>query len=138
YYGYDKTSLSDFKEQAVFAISELDVRDMHDSYIKPQESGMRYSTYWTELTDENGFGLRFESDNSFVFNANHYNIAQCAKAAHAEDLKEYDTTVVHLDGFMMGAGSNACGPVPDAEHRMPKVKEYRNNFTVKPVGNKNV
>ena len=94
---------------------------MHDSYIKPQESGMRYSTYWAELTDENGFGLRFESNNSFVFNANHYNVAQCAKAAHAEDLKEYDTTVVHLDGFMMGAGSNACGPVPDAEHRMPKV-----------------
>ncbi len=52
--------------------------------------------------------------------------------------KEYDTTVVHLDGFMMGAGSNACGPVPDAEHRMPKVKEYSNNFTVKPVGSKNV
>ena len=138
YYGYDKTSLSDFKEQAVFAISQLDVRDMHDSYIKPQESGMRYSTYWAELTDENGFGLRFESNNSFVFNANHYNVAQCAKAAHAEDLKEYDTTVVHLDGFMMGAGSNACGPVPDAEHRMPKVKEYSNNFTVIPVGNKNV
>lgn len=38
YYGYDKTSLSDFKEQAVFAISQLDVRDMHDSYIKPQKA----------------------------------------------------------------------------------------------------
>ncbi len=138
YYGLDKMSLSDFKEQAVFNITELDVSDMHEKYIKPQESGMRYNTYWAELTDKNGFGLRFESGNSFVFNANHYTVLQCAKAMHAEELKEYDTTVVHLDGFMMGAGSNSCGPIPSAEHRKRKVRRYTNSFTVKPLGKNNV
>ncbi|MDE6111713.1 MAG: hypothetical protein K2F65_07340, partial [Eubacterium sp.] len=94
YFGYDMLSLSDFKEHSVFAISELKVSDMHEVYVKPQESGMRYNTYWAELTDENGAGLRFESEKSFVFNANHFNVLQCAKSAHAEDLKEYETTAV--------------------------------------------
>lgn len=138
YFGYDMLSLSDFKEQSVFAVSELKVSDMHEVYVKPQESGMRYNTYWAELKDDNGDGLRFESENSFVFNANHFNVLQCAKSAHAEDLKEYETTVVHIDGYMLGAGSNACGPAPLDGHKKTMVKEYENSFIVKPIGNKNV
>ncbi|MDE6413216.1 MAG: hypothetical protein K2K42_04910, partial [Eubacterium sp.] len=138
YFGYDMLTLSDFKEHSVFAVSELAVSDMHEVYVKPQESGMRYNTYWAELTDHEGFGLRFESENSFVFNANHFNVAQCAKAMHAEDLKEYETTAVHIDGFMLGAGSNACGPAPFDEHKMVSVKEYENGFVVKPIGTENV
>ena len=138
YFGYDMLTLSDFKEHSVFAVSELKVSDMHEVYVKPQESGMRYNTYWAELTDADGAGLRFESENSFVFDANHFNVSQWAKAAHAEDLKEYETTAVHIDGYMLGAGSNACGPAPFDEHKKTIVSEYENSFTVKPIGNQNV
>ena len=106
--------------------------------MKPQESSARFNTYWAELSDSDGFGLRFESEKSFVFSANHFNAMQCAKATHAEDLKEYDTTAVHIDGFMLGAGSNACGPVPIGESIKPIVSEYRNSFVVSPIGNQNV
>lgn len=138
YYGYDMPTLSDFKEHSVFAVSELKVKDMHEQHIKPQESGSRYNTYWAELTDDSGAGLRFESEKSFVFSANHFNVIQCAKATHNDDLKEYNTTAVHIDGYMMGAGSNACGPVPSAEHKIAMVKEYSNSFTVKPIEKENV
>ena len=124
YFGYDMLTLSDFKEHSVFAVWELKVSDMHEVYVKPQESGMRYNTYWAELTDADGAGLRFESENSFVFDANHFNVSQWAKAAHAEDLKEYETTAVHIDGYMLGAGSNACGPAPFDEHKKTIVSEY--------------
>lgn len=138
YYGYDMLSLSDFKEHSVFGISELKVSEMHENHIRPQESSMRYKTYWAELTDENGDGLRFESEKSFVFSANHFNSQQCAKATHADYLKEYDTTAVHIDGFMMGAGSNSCGPVPASKHRMSTIGEYSNSFAVRPIGKQNV
>lgn len=138
YYGYDMPTLSDFKEHSVFAVSKLKVQDMHEQHIKPQESGSRYNTFWAELTDDNGIGFRFESEKSFVFSANHFNVLQCAKATHNDDLKEYNTTAVHIDGYMMGAGSNACGPVPSAEHKITGVKEYRSSFTVKPIGKDNV
>ena len=52
---------------------------MRCKYIKPQESEMRYSTYWAEITDDDGTGIKVESD-SFVFSAHHYNPEQCAKS----------------------------------------------------------
>lgn len=134
YFGYDKESLSDYHEHSIIKINELTVPEMHSPHIRPQESGMRYKTYWAEITDESGTGLRFESENSFVFNANHFNSVQCAKATHKEDLLAYNTTNVHIDGFQMGAGSNACGPVPQGNHRKPHVASYENKFTVKPIG----
>ena len=80
YFGYDCESLSDFHEHAVLKVDETSVSDMRCKYIKPQESEMRYSTYWAEITDDDGMGIKVESDNSFVFSAHHYNPEQCAKA----------------------------------------------------------
>lgn len=138
YFGYDMETLSDFKEHSVYGIQSLKVSDMHEKYIKPQESGMRFGTYWARITDNDGIGFEFESEKGFVFNANHYTVSQCAKASHVEDLKEYDTTDVHIDGFMLGAGSNACGPLPSKEHRRDVVVSYENSFTVTPVGDSDV
>ena len=80
YFGYDKESLSDFHEHAVIKNNKLTVSDMHCDYIKPQESSMRYNTYWAQVTDDNSIGLRFECDKPFVFSAHHYTPEQCAKA----------------------------------------------------------
>lgn len=134
YFGCDTESLSDYHQQAVIRESRLCVSDMHSRHIKPQESGMRYNTYYAEITDESGVGLRFESPQPFVFNANHFISQQCEKATHKEDLLEYDTTNVQIDGFMMGAGSNSCGPIPQKEHRKFVVLSYGSSFVVKPVG----
>lgn len=134
YFGYDMESVSDFKEHSVYGIQNLKVSEMHHKYIRPQASGMRYGTFWARVTDDNGIGFEFESENSFVFNANHFNALQCAKAAHVEDLKEYDTTDVQIDGYMLGAGSNACGPVPTDKHNKTNVFRYENSFSVTPVG----
>ncbi|MCC8016752.1 MAG: beta-galactosidase small subunit, partial [Clostridiales bacterium] len=134
YFGYDMESLSDFHEHSVIKINSLTVSQMKCNYIKPQESGMRFNTFWAEITDESGIGFKFESAASFTFNASHYNALQCAKAAHKDDLTEYNTTVVNIDGFEMGAGSNSCGPIPGEAHRKMLVRKYRGNFKVIPVG----
>lgn len=136
YFGYDCESLSDFHEHAVIKRNNITVSDMHCDYIKPQESSMRYNTFWAEITDDSSLGLRFECVHPFVFSAHHYTPAQCAKATHKEDLKEYDTTDIHIDGYMLGAGSNACGPLPTKENRKLMVWDYSSSFAIKPV-NKN-
>lgn len=135
YFGYDKESLSDFHEHAVIKNNKLTVSDMHCDYIKPQESSMRYNTYWAQVTDDNSIGLRFECDKPFVFSAHHYTPEQCAKATHREDLNEYNTTDIHIDGYMLGAGSNACGPKPSKEDRKISVWKYSSSFVIKPVYN---
>ncbi|MCD7723015.1 MAG: hypothetical protein LUH82_03575 [Clostridiales bacterium] len=134
YYGLDCESLSDFKAHAAHDVCKLNVCEMRENYIKPQESSMRDSTYWAEITDEHGLGLRFESEKSFVFSANHFTPQQCEKARHAEDLHDYDTTNVHIDAFMMGAGSNSCGQPPVGAHRKLLVSRFYGGFRVRVVG----
>ena len=95
---------------------------------------MRYNTFYAQVTDENGTGFRFESETPFVFNANPYNAEQISKATHKEDLLKYDTTNVQIDGYMLGAGSNACGPIPTKAHRKVMVRSYSHSFVVTPLG----
>ena len=57
-----------------------------------------------------------------VFSADHYSSRQCAKARHNEELQECNTTYLHFDSYMLGAGSNACGPVPSKSNKRSTLK----------------
>ncbi|MGN0521582.1 MAG: glycoside hydrolase family 2 TIM barrel-domain containing protein [Eubacterium sp.] len=136
YLGYGPyVNLPDFKEHAFTGIYKTTVWDMHEDYIKPQESATRCNTRWAKITDENGNGLIFEAvENPFVFSANPYTPQQCAKAMHREDLRNVKTTCINLDCAIMGAGSNACGPPPTGEYRLKSLKGKKFSFTIKPIG----
>ena len=123
YYGYgDRESTSDFDYHTMLGIYSMKVDDMHEDYIRPQESSMRSNTRWAKLTDENGRGLKFTSlDDRMSFSADHYTSYQCAKAAHIEQLQKADTTCLHFDSYMLGAGSNACGPKPSRPYFKSKL-----------------
>jgi len=132
-------SLPDFKEHTVTGIYETSVSDMHENYIKPQESASRCNTRYAQITDENGFGLSFESIGTpFTFSANHYTPQQCAKAMHKEDLIDTDTTCINIDYKILGAGSNACGAKPTEAYRVGKLKGQKFSFAVRPIGDINV
>ncbi|MGN1203080.1 MAG: glycoside hydrolase family 2 TIM barrel-domain containing protein [Eubacterium sp.] len=127
-------NLPDFKEHALMGIYKTTVSDMHENYIKPQESATRCATRFAEVTDDNGIGFRFEAvGNPFVFSANPFTPQQCAKARHREDLTD-NTTCVNLDAEIMGAGSNSCGPPPSKKHRLGSLKGKRFEFVIKPIG----
>lgn len=134
YFGLgEEQSLQDFREHVVLGVYNVHVADMHERYLKPQESGMRMDCRWAEVTDDTGAGLRFDFlDRHFTFNANHYTIQQLAKCAHVEDVKEDNTTNIHIDGFMMGAGSNSCGQRPLKRHKLSN-RGLHFGFIVTPI-----
>lgn len=135
YFGYgDKVNTSDYREHAILGEYSCKVDDMREKCIKPQEASMRTGVKFAEITDENGAGLRFETVDEFVFGADHFTSYQCAKAMHQEDLKLCDTTCVHIDSYMLGAGSNACGPVPSKDYKVNSAKGQSLSFRVVPLG----
>lgn len=136
YYGLgDTPNAPDYKEHAVLGVFESKVDDMREKYIKPQESSMRCDVRWAEVTDSNGFGLRFSAkEKAMIFGADHFTSHQCAKAMHQEDLKLCDTTVVHIDGYMLGAASGACGPVPSKQYRHNILTGQELSFVMTPIG----
>lgn len=134
YYGLGPSvNLPDFKEHALTGIYETKIGDMYENYIMPQESATRCNTIYAEVTDDNGKGLRFEAlDKPFVFSASPFTPWQCAKAMHREDLP-HNTACINIDGEVMGAGSNACGPVAAEEYMLGKLKGKKFSFAIKPM-----
>ncbi len=127
-------NLSDFREHVHMGIYESKVNEMHEDYIKPQESGTRCETRFAEITDDDGFGFRFEAvTKPFVFSANPFTPQECAKARHREDLTK-NTTCINIDAQMLGAGSNACGPLPSSQYRLGTLKGKNLSVLLKPIG----
>lgn len=128
----------DFKEHSVTGIYHTTACDMRENYIKPQESAVRCETRFAQVTDKNGVGLRFEAVNKpFAFSVNPFIPEQCAKAMHREDLKAV-ATCINIDSEILGAGSNACGPLPSNEHRIGYLKGKKMSVIIKPTGDSNV
>ena len=95
---------------------------------------MRTNVKYAEVTNENGTGFKFIFNaNPGIFSADRFIPQQCAKAMHQEDLEQCDTTCIHLDSYMLGAGSNACGPVPSKEYKLKKLNNQEVSFAVIPI-----
>ncbi len=128
-------NLPDYKEHTFNGIFETTVDNLKEDYIKPQESATRCDTRFAEITDKDGFGLRFNAiNNPFIFSASHYTSNQWAKAMHREELVDMPTTCVNLDAAVLGAGSNACGPLPNKNDRVGSLNGKKLSFTIQPLG----
>lgn len=136
YYGLGETvNYPDFHEHALYGIYQNTVSNFRENYIKPQESATRCGVRFAEITDSDGIGFRFDAlEKPFVFAANHFTPAQCARATHRDDLAYLPTTCINIDAEMLGAGSNSCGPLTSKQYRLGKLKGKTLSFTVKPIG----
>ena len=128
-------NLPDFKEHTLTGVYSTAIWDMHENHIKPQESAVRCDVRFAQITDCDGMGFSFEAiDKPFVFSANPFTPQQCAKAMHKEDLPKGNTSCINIDAEILGAGSNACGPLTSNKYRLGKLKGKKLSFVVKPIG----
>ena len=138
YYGYGPfESESDFKEQCTVGIFKNTVNGMDERYIKPQDYGIRTGIRWVKVTDEQGDGLMIcNADRKLSFSARHFTQKLLQKAKHREDLHSENTTVLNIDGFRRGAGTNSCGPDVLEQYSIDARKGLEFEFTVAPIKNK--
>ncbi|MFD0670079.1 glycoside hydrolase family 2 TIM barrel-domain containing protein [Cohnella sp. GCM10027633] len=108
------------------------VERMFESYIRPQENGSRNGTEWMIATNEQGMGLRFDSESPFSFNASHYTPEELTEKTHAHLLRKSGKTIVHVDYKMSGVGSNSCGPELLPEYRFDE-KSFTFELDILPV-----
>lgn len=111
---------------------ESSVVDMHECYLKPQESGSHFDTEWASVTNLLGMGLLFIGMKDFSFNVSHYLPEDIATAGHPHELIKRDETIVNLDYKMSGVGSNSCGPELLPQYGL-KVSEINFKLRIKPV-----
>ena len=137
YYGRgERENYPDMLDYAPVGEYSTSVTGMHEDYIKPQENGNRCDVRFAEISDADGDGLRITAiEKPFCFNAAHYTSGQLSKWTHREDVTQYDSTVVSVDGYMMGTGSNSCGQLPldPYQFRAKKGSSISFRFNLSPI-----
>lgn len=93
-----------------------EVKDEYFHYVMPQESGSHYAPAYMALSDGkhtlSAVGMQ-------SFSALAYPAEMLADCRHDDELVDGDKTYLCLDFCMSGMGTNACGPLPAKEHRVP-------------------
>lgn len=118
YFGFGPYESYVDKHRASFRhLYSASVKEMHEDYIKPQENGSHYDCTYVELSDELG-GLRVLGE-SFSFNASPYTQEELTGKAHNFELEESASTVLCIDAFHNGIGSNSCGPKVLRQYESP-------------------
>ena len=129
----EKENYPDIALSTVLGIYSKKVEDMHEPYIRPQESGNRGGIRYAKITDENGFGIMISGEKPLNFSAHHYTVDDLIDWKHTEEVEKKDLTQVTVDGFLSGIGSASCGPMPEPQYRVMTDKPYEFSFVITPV-----
>ncbi|MWV58983.1 glycoside hydrolase family 2 TIM barrel-domain containing protein [Rathayibacter sp. VKM Ac-2754] len=86
-------------------------------YLKPQESGSRTGVRWAEVTDDDGWGLRLDSDDGMEFSALPWTPYEIENAQHPNELPPVQRTVLRPALRRRGvAGDDSWGARPHPEY----------------------
>lgn len=135
YYGMgDGENLCDLYAQSIVGVYETTVDEMHEKYIRPQDSGNRTKVRYLTVTDNDGDGIKFVFDDDyFNFNVREFSQKLLQNAAHQEDLHDENTVVVNIDGFTRGTGTASCGPDILSQFEVDGSKGLEFSFYMMPV-----
>ncbi len=135
YFGLGEAeNLPDFKAQSRVGIYKTDITSMYEPYIFPQDFGNHGETRWMKITDADGDGLLFcNSKGNFSFSARHCTQELLQKALHQEDLRDENTTVISIDGYVRGAGTGSCGPDTLKKYTFSAKNGLKFRFSILPI-----
>lgn len=142
YYGRGPIeNYSDRKDCMRLGIYKDNADDQYFPYIRPQESGTKSDMRWWKQTDDNGFGLKVETNapaEYFYASAIHFDTEELDDGEekdqrHSFSLNKSKYTNLFLDGEHYGVGGeNSWGAWPLEKYRV----HYGNksfSFTLIPV-----
>jgi beta-galactosidase len=126
YYGRGPwENYNDRNRSALVGKYKCKVKDLGFEYVRPQENGYRTDIRTLSLTDDEGFGIRFEGyDMPFCFNAryntdNDFDPGLTKKQQHSIDIDSRRELYVNIDLKQLGvAGDDGWGARPMQQYRM--------------------
>lgn len=88
-------------------VYQMNVDDMYEPYLIPQDYGLRTDNRWVKMTDEKGLGLSFSMNELFNFNAYPFSTENLTNALYTFQLKRQDGITFNLDYETTGLGCTA-------------------------------
>lgn len=120
----------DRRKGARLGVYSAKVEDLLTPYLRPQESGSRTGVRWASVTNLQGAGLRFESEDGMEFSALPWTPFEVENALHPVDLPPIQRTVLRPALMRRGVGGDdSWGSLTHPEYRLPEGElEFRFSF----------
>jgi beta-galactosidase/evolved beta-galactosidase subunit alpha len=113
-------------------VFRMNVDELWEDYIVPQENGNRSQVRWVRMVDDRGYGLHFSAPETMNFSAYRYADKDIADATHTWQLQQEDFITFNFDRHQCGLGTATCGPGCRTAYLVPAQKiSFR--FTITPV-----
>ena len=129
YFGYGPFESYLDKHRASFrGLYETTPARNHENYLKPQENGSHWDCSMVSVGDGE-ISLQVTGD-SFCFNASPYTQEELTDKKHSFELEKSGMTVLCVDGYQSGIGSNSCGPELAESYRIPREMHFECTFRV--------
>ena len=94
------------------------VKRQMENYIKPQENGSHFDCSYVRLSDGNLNWI--STGKSFCFNTSLYTQEELTRRKHNFELQPCESTVLCIDAYQSGIGSNSCGPILLKKYEVPR------------------
>ena len=114
------------------------VAQQYHPYTRPQETGTKTDIRWFNITNEQGVGLRFQSDTLLSMSALHYlqdtlDDGDKKDQRHSGELKPGNYTQINIDYKQVGLGSvNSWRALPLTKYLMP-LQQYSYTYKISPI-----
>ncbi|MDC1105241.1 glycoside hydrolase family 2 TIM barrel-domain containing protein [Prolixibacteraceae bacterium] len=122
----------DRKDACFMGQYQMNVDQLEEQYVKPQDSGNRTDVKWVQFTNRNGNGFKISSANKFNFDASENTPAEIAHAKHPYELKTHEGIIINIDAAHHGIGQGSCGPQALEKYSL-KAEEKQLLFYIQPL-----
>lgn len=109
-------SYPDKCDAAMVGKYEMDVEDLFEHHIRPQENGNRAGVRWLMLTDDEGNGIKISGEPIFNFTARYYTDREMCEKQHDDKLIKSNSVILHTDYKISGVGTGSCGPKTEEKY----------------------
>lgn len=124
-------NICDLNSHATIGIYKTTVENMHEPYVMPQDNGNCGGVKYLKLSNADGNVFTVYGEPKFSFSVHNYTQNSLDKAKHQEEIEYADSTVLSIDGFMRGTGTNTCGPDTLSKYKVKTDKTLRFKFAFK-------
>lgn len=119
----------DRKTGAKFGTYKTTVKEDYVPYIIPQDYGNKTDVYWVSISDNSGYGLKIEGDQTFNTSAQLFDTDNMTRSYYQGQLKAVDYVTLNLDHKISGVGGTAIS-ILNKYRVLPKNYEF--TFYIKP------
>ena len=110
YFGKDTENYPDRNSSGKIRLYERDAKDFFELHEEPQDNGNHSDTRWFAVTNAEGNGMFFTSDEHFNFSIYQYSDENLSVAERINQMELADYWTVDVDYKQAGVGTATCGP----------------------------